>query len=121
MPIGSQLVSMRHAEEGAFLERPAHQLHANRQMLAVETDREGQTGHARQVGRQGEDVFQVHSQRVISVAADFESCGGGNRRRHNIHFFKSLVDNRLLSACVLFAPDRNKHRNNRLRARKCPA
>ena len=93
MPAGCLLEGMRQAEKRRFFKMSAHQLHADRQALPVKAGRESQPRHARQVGRQGEDVFQVHGQRVIAVAADLEGGGGRHRRGNRIHRSQRLCQN----------------------------
>ena len=85
MPAGRLLKGMRQPEKGRLFKMSAHQLHADRQVLRVKPDRESQPRHARQVGRQGEDILKVHGQRVIAVLADLEGGGGRHRRGDRIH------------------------------------
>ncbi len=85
MPAGCLLESMRQLKEGRLFKMPAHQLHADRQILPVKTRRESQPGHTCQVGRQGEDIFQVHGQRVIAMAADPKGGRGRHRRGNRVH------------------------------------
>jgi hypothetical protein len=74
----------------------AHQLHADRQTLLIKTNREGDTRHAGQIRRQGEDILQVHGKRIIGMLSQPEGSGGGNRGGDDIHagigFFKISLD-----------------------------
>ena len=69
----------------------AHYLHSNRQAVRVETDREGQPRYARQVGRQGKHVFQVHGQWVVAVLAQAEGGRGGDRGSNHVDGLESPV------------------------------
>ena len=69
MPVCLLLVCVRQAEQGRFIKMPAHQLHPHRQIVSIEANRKSQTGHARQVGREGEHIFKVHCQRIAPVPA----------------------------------------------------
>ena len=54
-------------QQGMLLEMWPHQLHPDRKPAAIKANRECQSGHACQVGRQGEYIFQVHCQRIVAV------------------------------------------------------
>jgi len=68
-----------------------HQLHADgRPLESNPTGKPG--GDTGQVGRQGEDVFQVHGQRVFRVLTDAKGCGRRHGRGDHIHFFESFLE-----------------------------
>ena len=90
MPLGSQLVGVAYPEKQVFLEVWTHELHPDRQSLRIETDREGQPRYTRQVGGQGEDIFQVHCQGIIGMVAELEGGGRRNWGGDYIHLFEGL-------------------------------
>ena len=83
---------MHQAEEPGLIEMAAHQLHADRQPLPVNTHRESQTRHPSQIGWQGKDILKIHGQRVIAVTADPEGCGRRHRRRDRVHTIAVTLD-----------------------------
>jgi len=83
---------MRSSKEHLLLEMPAHKLHADGQILVVEADRKSQAGHASQVGGQGENIFQVHGERIVTVLADLESGGGRYRSGNQVNILECALE-----------------------------
>lgn len=59
-----------------FLQGVADELQTNGQPLAVKAARDGEAAAGTEIERQGEDIGQVHTQRIVHALADFE---GNNR------------------------------------------
>src|SRR5688572_28284820 len=67
------------AQDRLFVKGAADQLQAERQAAAVEAGRHGDTREPREVHRHGEDVIEVHRDRIVRLL--FEAEGRGRRRR----------------------------------------
>ena len=55
-------------------------------------DRKSQPRHARQVGRQGKHILQVHGQRVIAMLADAKGGAGSHRRGDHVHLLEGALE-----------------------------
>lgn len=89
---GGLFVDMARAQHALFAQRRAEQLQADGQALLVEPARHREAADAGQAGRQGEDIFEIHGQRVVGVGADAEGGGGRDRRGDDIDLRKGLVE-----------------------------
>ena len=79
------------AEHLALLEKVADQVDADRKAEAVHADRHADGGHSHDAGRYGEDVGQVHFERVVHLVADAEGREGRGRPEDHIDLLERLV------------------------------
>src|SRR5438128_12655072 len=70
VPVSVELILVGDVQQTASLEVRGEQLHADRQTID-ETGWHGQARQARKVGGDGVDVFQVRSDRVAVLGAEF--------------------------------------------------
>ncbi len=92
MPIRDLLVSMGRLKQAVFPERSCHQLHPDGQPCTIKTRRERYPRNACQVGRQGENILQVHGKRVVDVLADAESGVGRSRCSYQVDLIEDLLE-----------------------------
>ena len=79
-PFGVALVGVGDAQQRRLVEQPAGQLQADRQAIGGEAARHADRRQAGQVRADGEDVGQIHLQRIVDLLAEPE-----RRRRARRH------------------------------------
>src|SRR4030095_4210648 len=79
------------AEQGRFIEVLSEKLQANGQTVCCLAAWHRDTGNSSQIGRDGEDVRQVHGQRIAAFLAQPEGRRGRRRRGDNIHLREGLL------------------------------
>src|SRR5262249_57601745 len=90
--IESLLDDVRGGEQRRLVEEPAQELASERQPRPREARGERQPGNAREVRGDGEDVGQVHLQRLADLLAELEGRRGDGRHREQIALADRLLE-----------------------------
>jgi hypothetical protein len=85
------LYKMSDAQNKAFVEWPANDLHANRQRFGIRSARNGNGRQSRQVHRDGVNLRKIHFKQIVQFFAQLECRRGRGGRHQAIHFMKSVV------------------------------
>jgi hypothetical protein len=92
MPVGALLVSVGYLKNARFVERFAEDLQTDRKLSALfafrEPARKADPANARKIGGIGENIGQIHLQRIFGALSNFEGRRRRSRRDEGIDFFE---------------------------------
>ena len=91
VPRSIHLISVDNFQERLFAKRFSEQLQTNGQLRILrEAARNADAADARQVAGNGENIAQIHLQRIVRLLADLERRRRRSRRHHRVHLLERL-------------------------------
>ena len=92
VPVVRLLVGVGDGEEVGFREGLTDELHADRQSALADSAGQAHSGQSGQVDVDGEDVAQIHLDRIVGLLADLEGGEGRGRRHQEVDFLEGVLE-----------------------------